>query len=150
MSSVTLEIESSVRNVSLMAVAIHAIVSYAGLDPEKSNSVELALVEAVTNSIRHAYHGEPNHRVTVVIECEHRRIRFVLIDTGVPMPKEKVERLIRGRGITDADYRDLSTIPEGGRGLEIIHQTMDEISYKREGVRNHLTLTSYLGTDSLT
>ncbi len=147
MSRVTLEIESSCSNISLMAVAINAIGAYAGLDRDKSNSVELALVEAVTNSIVHGYHGEPNHRVTVTIECDQRHIRFNLMDTGDPMQSDQVERLIRGRGINDAEYPDLSTIKEGGRGLEIIHRTMDQISYKREGRQNHLTLTSNLATD---
>jgi len=147
MNRLTLEIESNLSNVSLMAVAINAIGAYAGLDRDKSNLVELALVEAVTNSILHAYHGEPSHLVTVIVWCDHQHLRFDLIDTGVPMHLDQVERLIRGAGIVEAECLDLSSISESGRGLEIIHRTMDEISYERKGSRNHLTLTTYLHTD---
>lgn len=144
MNRLTLEIESSLANVSLMAVAINAIGAYAGLSREKTNLVELALVEAVTNSIVHAYHGQPNHRVAVVIACDHQHLRFDLIDSGDPMHLDQVKRLTEGSRFAEAESLDLSSISEGGRGLEIIHQIMDEISYKREGGRNHLTLTSYL------
>jgi anti-sigma regulatory factor (Ser/Thr protein kinase) len=61
------------------------------------------------------------------------------------MHEEQVDLLIRGRGCIESENLDLTSIAEGGRGLEIIHKTMDEIVYKREGDRNHLQLTRYLG-----
>jgi len=144
MKSLTLEIESSLGNVSLLAVAIHAICLHAGVDQDEANQVELSLVEAVTNSIQHAYHGEPNQRVVVILAFGKGYLRFDLYDTGAPMQVEQIDRLVRGQGIAESIYPDLASIPESGRGLEIIHRTMDEIVYKREGNRNHLQLTRYL------
>jgi serine/threonine-protein kinase RsbW len=145
MKCLTLEIESQLSNVSLMGVAINAASAYAGLDKEKASQVELSLVEAVTNSIRHAYHGEPDHRVIVTISFNKNCLQFDVYDTGTPMHEEQVDLLIRGRGCIESENLDLTSIAEGGRGLEIIHKTMDEIVYKREGDRNHLQLTRYLG-----
>lgn len=144
MKRLTLEIDSNLSNVSLAAVAINAICSYAGLDEDKAGQVELSLVEAVTNSIRHAYRGELGHRVIVIITLEKQHIRFDLYDTGTPMHVEQVDRLVRGQGIVESENLDLASIPENGRGLEIIHRTMDEIFYKREGNQNHLKLIRYL------
>jgi serine/threonine-protein kinase RsbW len=147
MKRLTLEIESNLSDISLMAVAINAIAAFAGLDRDKGNQVELSLVEAVTNSILHAYHSEPNHRVKVIVTCDEQQLRFHLYDNGTPMRVEQVDRLIQGAGIVEAERVDLFSLSEGGRGLEIIHRTMDEIAYEREGGRNHLTLTSYLRGD---
>jgi len=144
MKRLTLEIESNLSNVSLAAVAINAICAYAGLNQDKANQVELSLVEAMTNSIRHAYHGEPDHRVIVTITLDKEHLHFDLYDTGAPMHVEQVDRLVRGHGIVESENLDLASIAEHGRGLGIIHRTMDEIVYSREGSQNHLKLTRYL------
>jgi serine/threonine-protein kinase RsbW len=147
MECLTLEIESQLSNVSLLGIAIHAVSLHTGLDKVTASQVELSLVEAVTNAIRHAYHGEPNHRVIVTISFEKRRLRFDLWDFGTPMRPELIDRLIRGRGFIKTENLSLAAIAESGRGLEIIHRTMDEIVYKRDGDRNHLQLTRYLSTE---
>jgi serine/threonine-protein kinase RsbW len=91
----TLEIESNLSHVSLAAVAINAICAYAGLNQDKANQVELSLVEAMTNSIRHAYNGELDHRVIVTITFDKEYLSFDLYDTGTPMHAEQVDRLVR-------------------------------------------------------
>ena len=144
MKNLTLEIESELNHISLLAVAIHAICVHAGLDRNEASQVELSLVEAVTNSIIHAYHGDPDQRVVVILALDKEHLRFDLYDTGTTMQVEQVDRLVRGRGINESESLDLASIPESGRGLEIIHRTMDEIVYRREGDRNHLQLTRYL------
>jgi serine/threonine-protein kinase RsbW len=144
MKRLTLEIDSILSEVSLVAVAIHALCVHAGMDQDEAGQVELSLVEAMTNSIQHAYHGEPDHKVMVSITFDKEQLRFDLFDSGMSMPREQVDRLVRGDGIADSENCDLVLIPEGGRGLEIIHKAMDEIVYKREGGHNRLTLTRNL------
>jgi anti-sigma regulatory factor (Ser/Thr protein kinase) len=60
------------------------------------------------------------------------------------MHLEHIGRLIRGQTFLESENPNLASIAESGRGLEIIHRTMDEIAYKREGNRNHLQLIRYL------
>jgi serine/threonine-protein kinase RsbW len=136
----TLEITSNLGDVSLMAVAVHAISVYAGLGQDSASLVELSVVEAVTNAIKHAYHGEPVHRLTVKISVDETHLQFDLYDTGTPMAADQVDRLVQGSGIVESSYSDVTAIPENGRGLEIIHRTMDEITYMRESGSNHLML----------
>jgi serine/threonine-protein kinase RsbW len=144
MKHLTLEIESNLSDVSLVAVAINAICAFAGMARDNASQVELSLVEAVTNSIRHAYYGEPDHKVTINITFDDEHLRFDLYDTGTPMQAEAIDRLVRGHGIVESKNFELVSIAEDGRGLEIIHRTMDEIGYTRQGGRNHLTLIRYL------
>jgi serine/threonine-protein kinase RsbW len=141
----TLEIKSNLGDVSLVAVAIQGICTYAGLGQEKASLVELSIVEAVTNSIKHAYHGEAGGRLIMTIAVDEEYLTFDLYDTGTPIPAEQVERLVHGKGIVESNYSDCTSIPETGRGLEIIHKTMDKISYARESGQNHLMLAIHLG-----
>ena len=141
MKHITLEIDSDLGSVSLASVAVNAICLLAGLDADQSSQVELSIVEAITNVIRHAYHGELNHKVVIAVEVGKIQVHFDIFDTGAPMPPHKVEELIHGEKFVDPEISDLSLLPEDGRGLQIIRSVMDEISYFREGKKNRLILT---------
>jgi anti-sigma regulatory factor (Ser/Thr protein kinase) len=142
----TLEIQSNLGDVSLVAVAVHAICIYVGLGQDRASLVELSIVEAVTNSIKHACKGQPDHTLIMTISLGAEQLRFDLYDSGTPMPTDRVDRLVKGIGIVESDNSDFSAIPESGRGLEIIHRTMDKIAYTRESDRNHLELIIRLGS----
>ena len=144
MKRLTLEIDSNLSDVLLVAIAVHAVCVHAGMNQDEASQVELSLVEAVTNSIQHAYHSEPDHKVTVTITLGREQLRFDLSDSGMSMPPEQIDRLVRGDRIAESENCDLAFIHEDGRGLEIIHKTMDEIDYRRESGENRLTLTRYL------
>ena len=144
MKRLTLVIDSNLSDVSLVAIAVHALCVHVGMNQEETDQVELSLVEAVTNSIQHAYDSEPDHKVVVTITLDKEQLRFDLFDSGMSMPPEQIDRLVRGDGIAKSENCDLAFIHEDGRGLEIIHKTMDEIDYRRESGQNRLTLTRYL------
>jgi serine/threonine-protein kinase RsbW len=146
----SLEIRSNLGDVSLLAAAIHAVCSYVGLDQNNASLVELSIVEAVTNSIKHAYHGEPDHRLNMTIVVNEQLLRFDLFDSGTSMTAEHVDRLVQGGSVAESRDSDNTSIPENGRGLEIIHQTMDEIAYSRESGQNHLMLAVRLGESKAT
>jgi len=141
-----LEIASDLSDVSLVAVAVHALSTYAGLGQAVASLVELSIVEAVTNAIKHAYRGRSDQRLLMAISLDEDQLQFDLYDSGDPMPAVHVDRLVRGHGIVEANYPDYKSIPETGRGLEIIHRTMDKISYVQEGGQNHLMLAIRLSS----
>ena len=146
MKHLNLEIASDLGDISLMAVAVHALSTYAGLSPDVASLVELSIVEAVTNAIKHAYRGRPDQKLLLAISLDEEQLQFDLYDFGDPMPAIQVDRLVRGHGIVEANYPDHTSIPETGRGLEIIHRAMDTISYVREAGQNHLMLTIRRGS----
>jgi serine/threonine-protein kinase RsbW len=139
----TLEIESDLGSVSMVALAINAICMHTGLGTDQSNQVELCIVEAITNSIRHAYRGELNHSVVIEVFIGKEYMQFDVYDTGTSMPREQVAKLIHGEeGIHEDDLErvDLKALPEGGRGLQLIRGIMDEVAYTQVGNRNRLSL----------
>ena len=136
MKSLTLAIESDLGNVSLVSIAVNSICLYAGLAAEEANQVELCLFEAITNSIRHAYHGETSQIVTVALAVRETHLQFDVYDTGTPMSTQQVNELVHGDNSVEIEKVERALIPEGGRGLQIIRKTMDHVAYTQEGGRN--------------
>jgi serine/threonine-protein kinase RsbW len=137
----TLSINSDLEDVSLLAVAINRICFYLGLGSPRSNEAELCVVEAVTNVIRHAYHGEPGHAVEVAVRTGTDSVIFEIGDNGISMTTKQAEVLKHGARRVEPEPLNKDTLAEGGRGLQIIHDLMDEVVYVTDGKRNRLTLT---------
>lgn len=89
--------------------------------------VELALTEAVSNIIKHAYARHTGY-IHGLIALYPDRLQIDLIDMG---------QVYQPTGQPILDF-DLETPPEGGYGIHIIHQVMDTINYHRfEDGYNH-------------
>jgi anti-sigma regulatory factor (Ser/Thr protein kinase) len=55
-----------------------------------------------------------------------------------------VEKLIRGTSVVEVEALDRASLAESGRGLQIIHDLMDEVAYASENGLNCLQLTKYI------
>lgn len=126
-------VEADFPSVRLLAAACHGVLAEWGLSSERRALLELAVVEAATNVVRHAYGGRGG-RVELDLAREGAVLTLSVVDSGtafdptcVPAPREP-------------DPADPSTWPEGGMGLPIIRAACDELRYLSEGGRNSLTL----------
>jgi serine/threonine-protein kinase RsbW len=150
MSVLRLTIDSNLSDVSLIAVAINQICIHIGMNEIQASQVELCIAEAATNAIRHAYHGQRGQTVSVAVSTEVDRLQIEVCDSGTPMPAEQIDRLIHGAEIVEVDGTDRALLKEGGRGLQIIHNLMDEVTYIREESLNRMQLTKYILCDRMT
>lgn len=96
---------------------VDAFLSECGFEECSAALLILALDEACTNIIRHAYHHE-RQPVRLKMERLTDRVRFTLRDYG----KSCDPHLIRSR--------DLADIRPGGVGVHIIHQAFDTVNYE--------------------
>ena len=144
MKGLSFTIDSDLGNVSLVAVAVNRICAQLGLDEMSAGQVELCIAEAATNAIRHAYHDEPGHTVAIALAASANQLHIEVSDSGTPMPAEQEQRLVHGTRAWEVPTTDRSSLPEGGRGLQIIHDLMDEVSYVRAGNLNRLMMTKQL------
>ena len=131
--TIHLSVEADFPSVRLLAAACHGVLAEWGLPEGRRSLLELALVEAATNVVRHAYGGRGG-RVEVELAREGSAISLSVLDSGasfdptrVPPPREP-------------DPADPSTWPEGGMGLPIMRAACDELHYRVEDGRNRLTL----------
>lgn len=141
MRRLCLTIDSNLEDVSLVAVVVNKMCVYLGLGDAQARQVELCIAEAATNAVRHAYHGQTGETISIMVSIDIGCLHVEVCDTGTPMLEEQVERLIHGVEFAEVDGRDRSSLLEGGRGLQIIHDLMDEIAYTRDGELNRLQLT---------
>jgi serine/threonine-protein kinase RsbW len=139
-----LSIDSDLANVSLVAVAVNRVCVQLGLDDVSAGQVELCIAEAATNAIRHAYHDEPGHTVAIALAAGVDQLHIEVSDSGTSMPAEEEQRLLHGTQAFEIQTTDLRSLAEGGRGLQIIHELMDEVSYVRAGKLNRLLMTKQL------
>ncbi len=107
------------------------------LGEEGAGDIELALVEAATNVVRHGY-GPEGGPIRIEACTDPSGILVRICDWGRPIPGEALASA--GLSRFDFDPADLLEIPEGGMGLSIITSIMDEVTYRSEEGQNVLTL----------
>ena len=117
-----LQVPSSTENLALIREFVSAIGEQSGFDENETARLALAVDEACTNVIEHAYDNESTHEVTVRVTVDEDEIVFEVIDRGkgfdpTRTPMLPVEELIRQR-------------KSGGLGLRLIRNIMDDVQYR--------------------
>lgn len=135
--TITLGIDSGLEHVFLIGVAVRGIAVDAGFDELRASQVELAVVEGVNNAIEHAYRGMSGRRVEVVVRVSARRLTIEIVDTGTAMAWDVECAAAAARIAADP-------LADGGRGLLIMRELMDEVGYQSAGGRNVLSLTKWI------
>ncbi|MDD3310766.1 ATP-binding protein [Pseudodesulfovibrio sp.] len=134
MPRVTFSIPSRAEAVRWACLAVRGIMEGIDLDDEGRYYVELAMSEAATNIVRHAYGNSPDQVIGLVVSVEEDRLVVEMSDTGVPLDPVRVEE-------ASLPPWDALREDQGGRGLFLIRQLMDEVKVERRDGRNVLTLT---------
>ena len=150
MSRFRLAIESDLSDVFLVSLVVRGVCHRLGMNAADMSSVDVCAVEAVTNAIKHAYHGVGGHEVTVEIVSAADRLDLYVRDSGDCMPAEQAAKLLTGSRVLEFDPVELRAVPEGGMGLQIIHQLMDEAAYSAHGGINCLRLTKFVRLSAAT
>ncbi|RKX27585.1 MAG: hypothetical protein DRP45_00685 [Candidatus Zixiibacteriota bacterium] len=119
---------------SVQRVVRQACVS-AGMQRKDVSAIQLAVEEAATNIIRHAYLYEKGMlRIRIVIH--KKQITFSLIDSG---------RSFRPKGSGRLDLQRLvDSGRRGGLGFYMIQKIMDTVDYVSTGSMNELRMTKRL------
>jgi serine/threonine-protein kinase RsbW len=106
------------------------------LDMHQAMKLQLAMEEMVTNVIFYAYPKGTNADITLTAESDGQELTFVLSDTGKPFDPTAKE---------DADIESNPMDREqGGMGILIVKNIMNEVSYQRFGEENRLTMKKKL------
>jgi serine/threonine-protein kinase RsbW len=129
---VVLSIPARAEYVALCRLALTGIARTRALAPELVADLKLALTEACSNSVRHAYDEGREGVVEVCYELDDERIVVEVADDGAGFDPEVLERA----------QEDLD---EGGLGIAIIRAVTDEldIGVRSEG-GSRLRFTKYL------
>ena len=88
-----------------------------GVDPEVRDDVELALAEACTNVMLHAFPGSPTESFHLSAEVAGDEVRLVIEDSGVGLSRERA-----------ADDHVIDLTATSGRGLHMIRSLMTDVA----------------------
>jgi serine/threonine-protein kinase RsbW len=144
LSRFRITIDSDLGMLFVVSILMRGVCDHLGLNADDAASLELCAVEAATNAIKHAYRGAPGHEVSLEVFFTRDRLYVDVCDQGASMPEEQIGKLRTGSHVLEFDPEDLGAVPEGGMGLEIIRQAMDEASYSSNGGTNCIRLTKFL------
>lgn len=126
--SLKLEVQSDPEVLSVVRSAVQQLTTVAGFPDRDCRLITLAVDEAMTNIIRHAYGGRRDRPIVLHCQRKNGRLEFLLIDRGKSVAKEK----IRGRCLED--------VRPGGLGVHLIGEIMDSVRYEPRRGGNYLRL----------
>lgn len=129
--------DSRDENVSTVGELVKKLCEMIPISEKLAYQIELCVVEACNNVVEHSYLDKPGNNVELVFFSDGKQIRLTIIDSGIPR-KNKIKDAI------EFNPDDVNTLPEGGMGLYIIKEIMDENEYYSENGKNYFTLTRYI------
>ncbi len=134
-----LDMPASLRYLNVVSASIAAFLERCGtpVDHTTIYNTQLAVQEACTNIVRHAYAENAAGRISVCLTLLRMppRLRVELSDTGRPFDPCAVE------------LPDLDEVQIGGYGLFLIQSLMDEVSYDFQPGCNRLCMVKRLTSD---
>lgn len=93
-----------------------------GVAEDKVQELVLAVDEACTNSIRHAYQGADDKLLELSLDARDGWIALVLRDHGLPAPYDRVRRKSEEDIIAEA-------LTPGGLGMHLIYNVFDDVEF---------------------
>jgi serine/threonine-protein kinase RsbW len=111
-----LSVESRVEAIDAARTWVTERVRAAGANEDTVGEIELALTEALANVIEHGYQGDETQKIEVGFEVEAARLRVSVRDWG------------RQADPAAFESRDLDDPGEGGYGVFLMEQLMDDVS----------------------
>lgn len=133
----SLQVPSSTRNLVMIREFVNRVAEQAGLGDAERRQLELAVDEACSNVIEHAYGYDQRQEVTVRATFDDDFVRIAVVDEGTGFDPKQVAQ------------EDLETLVEqrktGGLGMRLMRSLMDEVRYEiGPGRKNELHMVKRL------
>lgn len=136
----TLQIESRTENLIKIREFISNTAKSCGFDDDEVNKITLAVDEACTNIIKHAYKGRSDGIIKILLTMNKKNFKINIIDFGEPFNPQLFS-------ITDVRSR-IKNYTKGGLGMFLIRTLMDKVEYKiNKNKRNQVTLIKYIAKE---
>jgi len=139
-TSHTLVIPSATRYLAKVRrfITVHARKSK--INETSIKELRLAVDEACSNVIEHAYLGKPNEKLHITFTIQSTQVIVQIRDRGLPFDEEAY----RQPNVVELSRKRKS----GGLGVDIIRRLMDQVEYITEGNRNEIKLVKLIHRSS--
>jgi len=127
-----MKLASDPRLLAVVRGTVAQLTEALGFETSQCRKITLAVNEALSNVIRHAYKNECDHEIELNCEAEDDCLEFTFVDRGEPADPARI------------CSQPLDEVALGGRGTHLIRQVMDEVRYDRLSDQNRLRLKKYM------
>lgn len=141
---VEMRFPASAEYVGLVRLTLSGILSRIGASYDDIEDSKIAVSEAVTNAVKHAYQDEVKGDVLVGYVIFEDKVEVIVSDSGQSFDYEKTKAEL---GPYNED-ENVDFIREGGLGLFLIESLMDEVNIKKDaGVT--ISMTKYIAGEQV-
>jgi serine/threonine-protein kinase RsbW len=132
----TLIFPGEYESLPIISEHIERITQKAGFNDRDTYAVQLAVEEACSNIIEHAYGGESRGEIQIICKSNSDKLTIILRDKGQPFNPNNIQ---------EPDLsKPLEELRSGGAGLFLINKLMDEVRFEStSGYGNVLTMVKY-------
>ena len=121
MKTKTLKVKSKTENLSLIRDFVSSAATEINIPKDIIENIILAVDEACTNIIKHAYKSSPEGEITVSIKPSNSKFEIKILDHGLTfkpetIPEPDLQKYYRQRRV-------------GGLGIYLMKTLMDEVNY---------------------
>jgi len=129
LDDIKVELRSAPKLLRGIRGLVRCYVADQGFSADRCDEIVLAVDEACTNSMRHAYHGASDRTLDLVLRSDGSALEVELRDMGQPAPWEALEQ-------KEVKPPDLDNLTPGGLGIQLMYSVFDEVTFtpgEREG-----------------
>ncbi len=133
--SYRLKIPSRTDNLEIIRNFVSGVARKVGFDKDDVNKIELAIDEACTNVIEHAYQCDESCNIDIAIKIDFKKFTIIVTDRGKSFTMQDVEL---------PDMKSyLAELRVGGLGIYLMKQLMDEVKYQSRSGVNEVQMIKY-------
>ncbi len=116
-----IQISAATENLSIIRGFIQQIAQKAGFDAEQIDQIKLAVDEACTNAIKHAYRFDASKMIDLEIRLSDDQLEIVVTDYGPGFDPSKLDQ-------PDINKNAKKAKP-GGLGIHLMKTLMDAVDF---------------------
>lgn len=123
-----LKVPSRTEFLAVVRDVTRSMAEVAGFDRGAAEEIALAVDEAATNVIEHAYGGATDRVVELRYEDREEDLRVDVVDNGATIDPKAMPRVDLDKYVSDRR--------KGGLGVHLMSKIMDSVTFRRSARRN--------------
>jgi len=134
-----IKLPADTANLDIIRKFVAGIAENIGFPEEEVYKIELAVDEACSNVVKHAYmtNSREEHIVNILVYEKRDHIEIIISDKGKGFDPKKIKKPEL------EEY--MKKMKRGGLGIYLIRELMDKVSFRiKAGVRNEVRMIKYL------
>lgn len=125
-------INATTENLADVRKFVSQYVKEQGFSSDKVADITLAVDEACTNIIKHAYGYDSSKKLQIHLEFDNEEVAIYIEDYGKSFDPERYKK--------PSLHEQVKQKKRGGMGIHLMKSLMDKIHYEKKGQKNVLCL----------